>query len=120
LALRFHISCVVGVCALALAPAAHATLFHDSFSPTYRSPTGACRRGRTCGLRLRVTGERVKAVALRLEIGDPVSDTGTLRTLKLKRSGAFWSVVYRTPAKPALVTYSIPRHHRARRALVRR
>ena len=97
---------MVGVCALALAPAAHATLLHDSFSATYRSPTGAVPTGSNVRLRLRVTGERVKAVALRLEVGDPVSETSTLRTLKLKRSGAFWSVVYRTPAKPALVTYS--------------
>lgn len=97
---------MVGVCALALAPAAHATLFHDSFSPVYRSPTGAVPAGSNVRLRLRATGERVKAVALRLEVGDPVSETSTLRMLKLKRSGSFWSVVYRTPATPALVTYS--------------
>jgi glycosidase len=106
LALRFQISCVVGVCALAFAPAANATLFHDSFSATYRSPTGAVPTASNVRLRVRVTGERVKAAVLRLEVGDPVTETSTIRTLKLKRSGAFWSVVYRTPAKPALVTYS--------------
>jgi hypothetical protein len=106
LALRFQISCVVGVFALALAPGARATLFHDSFSTTYRSPGGAVPTGTNVRLRLRVTGERVGEVALRLEVGDPVTDTSTLRTLKLKRAGAFWSVVYRSPAKPALVSYS--------------
>ena len=57
-------------------------------------------------LRLRVTGERVKAVALRVEVGDPATETATVRTLKLKRAGAFWSVTYRTPAKPSLVSYA--------------
>jgi glycosidase len=108
LALRFQISCVVGVfaLALALAPGAGATLLHDSFSPVYRSPGGAVPAGTAVRLRLRVTGERVKAVALRLEVGDPVTETSTVRMVKAKRAGTFWSVNYKTPAKPALVTYA--------------
>jgi glycosidase len=96
----------VGVCALALAPTAHATLLHDSFSPTYRSPGGAVPAGTTVRLRLRATGERVKAVALRVEAGDPLTETSTVRMLKLRRAGAFWSIAYRTPAQPALVSYA--------------
>jgi cyclomaltodextrinase / maltogenic alpha-amylase / neopullulanase len=106
LALRFQISCVVGVLALALVPAGRAALLHDSFSTVYRSPGGAVPAGTSVRLRLRVTGERVKAVALRVEVGDPLTDTSTLRMLPLKRAGAFWSVVYHAPAKPSLVTYS--------------
>src|SRR5262245_31038892 len=98
--------CVVGVSVQAPAPGAHAALFHDSFSPAYRSPGGAVPTGTTVRLRLRVTGERVKAVALRVEVGDVATDTSTLRLLKLKRSGAFWSIAYRTPVRPALVTYT--------------
>jgi glycosidase len=97
---------VVGVCGLALAPGAHATLFHDSFSPAYRSPGGAVPTGTTVRLRLRVTGERAKAVALRLEVGDPATDTSALRFIALKRKGTFWNVDYRTPATPALVSYA--------------
>jgi glycosidase len=106
LALRFHISCVVGVCALALAPGAKAALYHDSFNSVYRSPGGAVPTGTSVRLRLRVTGERVKAVALRVEVGDVVSETSAVRMLKLRRSGAFWSINYRTPAKPSFVTYA--------------
>jgi glycosidase len=106
LALRFQISCVVGVFALALVPGARATLLHDSFSPAYRSPGGAVPAGTTVRLRLRVTGERVRAVALRLEVGDPVTDTSAVRMLKAKRAGRFWSVNYRTPSRPALVSYA--------------
>jgi glycosidase len=106
LALRLQISCVVGVFALALAPSAGATLFHDSFSPVYRSPAGAVPAGTLVRLRLRVTGERVRAVALRLEVGDPVTETSLVRMLKAKRAGTFWSVDYKTPSKPALVTYA--------------
>ena len=97
---------MVGVCALALAGTAQAAFLHDSFSPAYRSPGGAVPTGTNVRLRLRVTGERVKAVALRVEAGDPLTETATLRTLKLKRSGAFWAVTYRTPAKPSLVSYA--------------
>jgi glycosidase len=90
-----------------LAPApVDAALLHDSFSTMYRSPGGAVPTGTNVRLRLRVTGERPKAVALRLEVGDSASGTSTLRTLKLKRAGAFWTVTYRTPSKPALVSYS--------------
>jgi glycosidase len=97
---------VLTVCAGTLVPSAQASLLHDSFSPTYRSPGGAVPTGASVRLRLRVTGERPKAVALRLEVGDPATGTSTLRTLKLKRTGAFWSVTYRTPSKPALVSYA--------------
>ena len=96
----------MGVCALALAPGARAALFHDSFSPAYRSPGGAVPAGTSVRLRLRVTDERVKAVALRVEVGDPATETSTLRFLKLQRSAAFWSINYRTPPQPALVTYA--------------
>ena len=89
---------MVGVCALAFAPGAKATLFHDSFSPAYRSPGGAVPTGATVRLRLRVTRERVKAVVLRVEVGDPVTETSTVHMLKLKRAGAFWMINYRTPA----------------------
>jgi glycosidase len=106
LALRFQISCVVGVCALALATSAQAALLHDTFSPAYRSPGGAVPTGTSVRLRLRVTGERVKGVQLRLEVGDPVAETSAVRMLKLKRTGSFWSVVYRTPANPAIVSYA--------------
>ena len=34
------------------------------------------------------------------------TDTSTLRLIPMKRSGVFWSVAYRTPAQPAIVTYS--------------
>jgi glycosidase len=94
------------VCAAALAPTAQAGLLHDSFSPAYRSPGGAVPTGSTVRLRLRVTGERPKAVALRLEVGDPATETSTLRMLRLKRAGSFWSVSYRTPSKPVLVSYA--------------
>jgi len=97
---------VVGVLALALVPAAHATLLHDSFSTAYRSPGGAVPTGTAVRLRLRVTGERVKAVALRAEVGDPITETSTVRFVTARRSGAFWTVNYRTPAKPALVSYA--------------
>ena len=97
----------MGVCALAFTASAQATLLHDSFSPTYRSPGGAVPAGTTVRLRLRATGERVKAVALRVEVGDPVTETSTVRMLKLrKQSGAFWAVDYRTPSKPGLVSYA--------------
>jgi glycosidase len=97
---------VVGVSVLALAGTARGALLHDSFSPTYRSPSGAVPTGSNVRLRLRVTGERVKAVTLRVEVGDPVAETAMLRTLKLRRSGAFWGLTYRTPAKPSLVSYA--------------
>jgi glycosidase len=87
-------------------PAAQAALFHDSFSMAYRSPGGAVPGGTGVRLRLRATGERVKAATLRLEVGDPATETSTVRMLKLKRAGSFWGVVYRTPVKPAIVSYA--------------
>jgi glycosidase len=108
LALRLKVICALLVSAAAFAPAAEAkvTLLHDSFSATYRSPGGAVPTGANVRLRLRATGERVRAVALRVEVGDPATETATLRTIKLKRAGAFWTVTYRAPAKPSLVSYS--------------
>jgi glycosidase len=108
LARLLQVSCALLVCVGIFVPAAWAKvgLVHDSFSAVYRSPGGAVPAGTDVRLRLRVTGERVKAVALRLEVGDPVTETAVLRTLKLKRKGAFWTTTYRTPAKPALVSYS--------------
>jgi hypothetical protein len=99
---------VLLVCAAAFAPTAEAkvTLLHDTFSATYRSPGAAVPTGAKARLRPRVTRERVKAVALRVEAGDPVTETATLRTIKLKRAGGFWTVTYRTPANPSLVSYS--------------
>jgi len=95
-------------CAAAFAPAAGAklTLLHDTFSTVYRSPGGAVATGSTVRLRLRVTGARPKSVVLRVEAGDPVTDTSTLRLIRLKRTGAFWSVAYRTPAQPSIVSYA--------------
>src|SRR6266508_6584454 len=90
----------------AQADAAQPRLFHDSFSTAYRSPGGAVPTGTNVRLGLRVTGARPRAVTLRLEVGDPASETSTLRALKLKRTGAFWTVTYRTPSKPALVSYA--------------
>ena len=97
---------MVAVCAFALAPGARAALLHDSFSATYRSPGGAVPTGTSVRLRLRVTGERVKAAALRLEVGDPETETATVHMLKLKRAGSFWGAVYRTPDAPAIVSYA--------------
>jgi glycosidase len=97
---------VAALVLFAAGPNAQPRLFHDSFSPAYRSPGGAVPTGTNVRLRLRVTGERPRAVALRLEVGDPATDTSTLRTLKLKRAGTFWTATYRTPAKPALVSYA--------------
>ena len=97
---------MVGVCVLAFAGTAKAALLHDTFSPTYRSPGGAIPTGTAVKLRLRATGERVKAVALRVEAGDHATDMSSVRMLKLLRAGAFWSVTYRTPAKPSLVSYA--------------
>src|SRR6266545_3590938 len=87
------------IAAFAPAPAAGATqvrLFHDSFSSAYRSPAGAVPTGTKVRLRLRVTGPKAKSVLLR------IAD----RRLKMRRSGSFWTVTYRTPAKPSLVSYS--------------
>jgi glycosidase len=90
------------VAALAFAPAAEAQLraFHDSFNPAYRSPGGAVATGTPVTLRLRVTGGKPKGVTLRVEAAGRVSN------LKLKRRGAIWTVTYRTPARPAIVSYA--------------
>ncbi|MFL6010175.1 MAG: glycoside hydrolase family 13 protein [Gaiellaceae bacterium] len=107
MALRGQVSCALAVCALALSAApAKGALLHDTFNPAYRSPTGAVPTGTNVRLRLRVTGERVKAVALRIEVGDPATDTATLRTIPMRRARTFWSTTYRTPAKPSIVNYT--------------
>jgi glycosidase len=102
LALRFQISCVVGVCALALASTAAAQVrpFHDTFSAAYRSPGGAVATGTPVTLRLMVTGGRPKSVTLRVEAAGRVSN------LKLRRRGSIWSVIYHTPARPTIATYA--------------
>jgi glycosidase len=95
--------------ALALAPSAGAAplrLFHDSFSTAYRSPGGAVPTATDVRLRLRVTGAKAKNVVLVAQAGDPVTDTSTLRTVKLRRSGLFWVTTYRTPTEPSLVSYA--------------
>ena len=92
--------------ATALAGTAEGAFLHDSFSTTYRSPAGAVPTGTNVRLRLRATGERVRAVGLRVEVADPVTETATLRTLRMRRAGAFWTVSYRAPARPSLVAYS--------------
>jgi glycosidase len=101
---------VVGLAVAALAlpstGSAALRLAHDSFSPSYRSPTGAVPTGTRVTLRLRVTGARPSSVTMRLEIGDPVTETARLASLKLKRRGVIWTVAYRTPAKPSIVSYS--------------
>ena len=96
------------VAALVLPATAGAALrlAHDSFSPSYRSPTGAVAAGTRVTLRLRVTGAKPSSVTLRLEIGDPGTETSTLANLRLRRRGAIWSAAYLTPAKPSIVSYS--------------
>ena len=96
------------VVALAVAPAADGAVrvVHDTFSTAYRSPAGAVPTGAPVTLRLRVTGARPSGVSLRVDVADPVSETSTLRTVKLRRRGALWSVAYRAPAEPALVSYT--------------
>jgi glycosidase len=89
----------VGVCALALVGTAQAAYLHDSFSATYRSPGGAVATGTSVTLRLRVTGVRAKSVTLRVE-------TTRVANLKMRRRGSVWSVTYRVPARPAIVSYS--------------
>jgi glycosidase len=96
----------VGVCALALAGTARAALLHDTFSLVYRSPGGAVPTGSSVRLRLRATHERVRSVALRVEAGDALTDTSTLRLLPLRRARAFWTITYRAPVKPAIVSYA--------------
>ena len=87
--------------ALFFAPAADArvTLFHNSFSTAYRSPGGAVATGTPVTLRLRVTGARPKAVAVRLE-------TTRVSLLRMRRAGSVWSAIYRAPAAPTIVNYA--------------
>jgi cyclomaltodextrinase len=98
----------LAVAALWLAPAAHGavTLLHDSFSTAYRSPGGAVATRTLVTLRLRVTGARPKQVTLRIEASDPVAGTSKLSMLQMRRSGSIWSVIYRAPATPSIVSYA--------------
>jgi glycosidase len=92
----------LALAALAFAPSAGAQvrLLHDSFSTAYRSPGGAVATGTRVTLRLRVTGGKPKGVTLRVEAAGRVSN------LKLRRRGSIWSVAYRTPSRPAIVSYA--------------
>jgi glycosidase len=87
------------------AGAATARLFHDTFDVRYRSPGGAVATGTSVKLRLRVTGASAKSVTLRVDTGDPATDTQTRSFLPLRRAGSYWSVTLRVPAKPAVLTY---------------
>lgn len=97
----------LGACAVpAAAQAAGPRLFHDSFDARYRNPGGAVPTGTSVRLRLRVTGAKAQSVTLRVDRADPASDTQTRTSYRMRRSGAFWSVTVRTPAKPALLNYA--------------
>ncbi len=102
------VAAALSVAALALAPTAagQVRLLHDSFSIAYRSPGGAVAAGTPVTLRLRVTGARPKRASVRIEVSDPVAGTAKLSTLRMARRGSIWTVSYRTPAKPSLVSYS--------------
>jgi cyclomaltodextrinase len=89
-----------------VAAAAPLRLFHDSFSTAYRSPAGAVPAGSRVTLRLRATGQRVRAVTLRVEGGDPSGGGSVLQNVPMRRRGALWSVSYRTPARPVILKYS--------------
>jgi glycosidase len=88
------------------AEAANARLFHDTFDARYRSPGGAVATGESVRLRLRVTGAKAKSVTLRVDRGDPATDTQLRSFLPLRHAGKFWSVTVRAPAKPAILTYA--------------
>jgi glycosidase len=90
------------------APADAATLrvFHDTFDPSYRSPGGAVATGTSVRLRVRVTGAKAKSVTLRVDRGNPATDTQIRSFLPLRRQGGFWSVTLHAPAQPAVLTYS--------------
>ncbi len=95
--------------ALSAAPSAGAArtrLFHDSFSTTYRTPSGAVTTGSVVTLRLRVTGAAARSVTLHVEGGDPGGAPTVRRDIRMRRSGAFWTVGYRTPAQPSILKYS--------------
>jgi glycosidase len=98
---------LLAACAIP-APAGAATLrvFHDTFDPSYRSPGGAVATGTSVRLRVRVTGVKAQSVTLRVDRGNPATDTQTRSFLPLRRQGGFWSVTLRAPAQPAVLTYS--------------
>jgi glycosidase len=81
-------------------------LFHNSFDRAYRSPGGAVPAGSRVTLRLRVTGARVRTVALHVEGGDPAGGGNVTANVGMRRRGAIWSVAYRTPARPVILKYS--------------
>jgi glycosidase len=93
---------------LAFAPVAAGkiVLRHDTFGGVYRSPGGAVAAGTPVRLRLSVSGALATRVLLRVEVADPVAGTSRLSNLRMRRLGALWTVTYRTPTKPAIVTYS--------------
>jgi glycosidase len=94
--------------ALAFAPVAAGkiVLLHDTFGGVYRSPGGAVAAGTPVRLRLSVGGAIASRVLLRVEVADPVAGTSRLSNLRMRRLGALWTVTYRTPTKPAIVSYS--------------
>jgi len=98
---------LLGACVVS-APAGAATprAFHDTFDPSYRSPGGAVATGTRVRLRLRVTGAKARSVTLRVDRGDPATDTQARSFLPLHRVGGFWSVTLRTPAQPAILSYA--------------
>jgi glycosidase len=81
-------------------------LFHNSFSPAYRSPGGAVPAGSRITLRLRVTGMRARNVMLHVEGGDPAGGGNVTANVATRRRGAIWSVAYRTPSRPVILKYS--------------
>src|SRR5919108_1109157 len=87
--------------ALTVAATAGAQLrvLHDAFSAAYRSPGGAAPTGSRVSLRLRVTGAKPTSVTLRVE-------AGRVSNLRMTRRGSRWSATYRTPARPAIVSYA--------------
>jgi glycosidase len=94
--------------ALGFAPGAAGkiTLLHDTFAAVYRSPGGAVPAGTPVTLRLSVRGAKATRVLVRVEAADPVAGTSKLSNLRMRRLGALWTVTYRTPTKPAMVSYS--------------
>jgi glycosidase len=99
---------LVLVASVVPAPAGAATLraFHDTFDLGYRSPGGAVATGTSVRLRLRVTGAKAQSVTLRIDKGNPATDTQIRSFLRLRQQGRFWSVTLRAPAQPAVLTYA--------------
>jgi glycosidase len=107
--MRVWIALAAAALALAFTPTSGAggvQMLHDTFSTAYRSPGGAVPAGTAVTLRLRVAKAKPSRVTIRLEIANPVTQTSVLANLKLRRRGSLWSAVYRTPARPAIVSYS--------------